>query len=222
MFEVQSLIDYFQSYGYIAVFSVLLLCGFGLPIPEDITLVAGGVISGLGHADIRIMVAVGMVGVLIGDSTMFLLGRVFGERVLQFRLIARLVTKRRYERVQAKFQKHGQFVLFAARFMPGLRSPIFVVAGMTRRVSFFKFIAIDGFAALISVPVWVYAGFLGADNIDALMEFVHRGQTAIFVGVAILISAFVSFKLWRRRASKPAEGQIEPPEQSAGESAPRG
>ncbi|MCV2509445.1 MAG: DedA family protein, partial [Neisseriaceae bacterium] len=40
---------FFSTYGYLAVFSVLILCGLGLPIPEDITLVAGGVISGLGQ-----------------------------------------------------------------------------------------------------------------------------------------------------------------------------
>lgn len=44
---LDSLIDFFTNYGSIAVFGVLLLCGFGLPIPEDITLVAGGVISSI-------------------------------------------------------------------------------------------------------------------------------------------------------------------------------
>ena len=39
---------FFTQYGYAAVFFVLVACGFGVPIPEDVTLVAGGVISGLG------------------------------------------------------------------------------------------------------------------------------------------------------------------------------
>jgi membrane protein DedA with SNARE-associated domain len=42
------LLPIFTEYGYVAVFLVLLACGFGLPLPEDITLVAGGVIAGLG------------------------------------------------------------------------------------------------------------------------------------------------------------------------------
>ena len=40
--------DLFAHYGYAAVFFVLVICGFGVPIPEDLTLVTGGVISGLG------------------------------------------------------------------------------------------------------------------------------------------------------------------------------
>lgn len=47
------LISIFSDYGYLAVFVMLLLCGFGLPIPEDITLVAGGIIAGLGYADVH-------------------------------------------------------------------------------------------------------------------------------------------------------------------------
>ena len=45
---LQLLTDFFTNYGYAAVFFVLLICGFGVPIPEDVTLVAGGIISGLG------------------------------------------------------------------------------------------------------------------------------------------------------------------------------
>ena len=60
------LISIFADYGYVAVFVMLLLCGFGLPIPEDITLVAGGIIAGLGYADVHTMFAVCMAGVLIG------------------------------------------------------------------------------------------------------------------------------------------------------------
>ena len=47
---------FFTQYGYAAVFFVLVACGFGVPIPEDVTLVAGGVISGLGYANVHIMV----------------------------------------------------------------------------------------------------------------------------------------------------------------------
>ena len=76
-----ALMPLFTEYGYIAVFVMLLICGFGVPVPEDVTLLTGGVIAGLGHADVHTMFAVGMAGVLIGDGTMFILGRVYGQRV---------------------------------------------------------------------------------------------------------------------------------------------
>ncbi|NLD09928.1 MAG: DedA family protein, partial [Xanthomonadaceae bacterium] len=100
----------FIDYGYVAVFIVLLLCGFGVPIPEDVTLVAGGVIAGLGHANPHIMVVVGLAGVLIGDGVMFLAGRIFGYRILRLKWGARIITRKRYIRVKALFTKYGNWV----------------------------------------------------------------------------------------------------------------
>ena len=100
---------FFIQYGYAAVFLVLLACGFGVPIPEDVTLVAGGVISGLGYTNVHIMVVVGMLGVLVGDGLMFAAGRVFGHRILKVRPIARVMTPQRYAQVQEKFDHNAGF-----------------------------------------------------------------------------------------------------------------
>lgn len=202
---LQLLTDFFTNYGYAAVFFVLLICGFGVPIPEDVTLVAGGIISGLGYTNVHTMFAVGMAGVLVGDATMFTIGRVYGTKVMQVRFVARYLTEERFMAVQEKFAKYGNWVLFVARFLPGLRSPIFLTAGMTRKVSFWRFLLMDGFAALISVPVWVYLGYFGANNRDWLLTWVHRGQSGILMVLAV---AAVGLGVWwwlrRRKTAKSA------------------
>lgn len=189
------LISIFSDYGYLAVFVMLLLCGFGLPIPEDITLVAGGIIAGLGYADVHTMFAVCMAGVLIGDGIMFTLGHHFGQRILAFAPVRRLVTPQRFAQVQEKFVKYGNWVLFIARFLPGLRSPIFIVAGMSRRISIWRFILMDGLAASISVPVWVYLGDYGAYNRQWLLDMISRGQAGIYsllgFGALIIIIIYI-------------------------------
>ncbi len=85
------LVQFFTNYGYAAVFACLVLCGLGVPVPEDITLVSGGVISGLGFANPHIMVAVGMAGVLFGDSTMYLGGRIFGYRIQKLKTFRKIL-----------------------------------------------------------------------------------------------------------------------------------
>jgi len=196
---LQILLDFFTGYGYVAVFTVLLVCGFGVPIPEDITLVAGGIISGLGYADVDIMFVVGMAGVLAGDGIMFAAGRFYGHKVQRFRPIARILTPERFEAVQEKFEKYGTWVLFVARFLPGLRSPIFITAGMTRRVPYWRFLLMDGFAALISVPVWVYLGHYGATQREWLMHMVHRGQMGILSVVGVLLTVLAILYLCKRK-----------------------
>jgi membrane protein DedA with SNARE-associated domain len=196
---LQLLLDFFTNYGYLAVFLVLMICGFGVPIPEDITLVAGGIISGLGYANVHIMFAVGMLGVLFGDAFMFVMGRVFGNKVLRIKLIAKILTPHRFALVQEKFVKYGNWVLFIARFLPGLRSPTYLVAGMTKRISYWRFLMLDGFAALISVPVWVYLGYFGAYKRQWLLTWVHRGQSGIlWISIALLAGALLLYLRHRK------------------------
>jgi len=192
------LVSIFSEHGYFAVFSVLMLCGFGLPVPEDITLVAGGVISGLENSKvhIHIMFMVGLAGVMVGDSVMFLAGYFKGESILKLKLISRIITPERYSSVQTQFEKYGRWVVFLARFMPGLRAAIFMSAGISKRVSFLRFFLMDGFAAIISVPIWVYLGYFFATNFDELLKHIHNGQIIIlsFLGLTILV-IFIIIKI---------------------------
>jgi membrane protein DedA with SNARE-associated domain len=186
--------------AYVAVVAALLACGFGVPVPEDIILVAAGVLSGLGVTDVRLMLVLGLGGVLVGDSIIFFLGRTCGERVRRLPLLRRLLTPERYAKVQEKFRRHGSRVVLLARFLPGLRTPIFLTAGMSRTVPFWRFALLDGLAALVSVPLWVVLGYLGADNRAWLAAWVHRSRTGVLVLVAVaLLVALVGWYVRNRR-----------------------
>ncbi|HEY0179613.1 MAG TPA: DedA family protein [Dokdonella sp.] len=192
-----ALIDLFMTHGYAAVFVVLLAGGFGLPIPEDLSLAAGGIIAGLGRANVHAMCATGLAGVLTGDSIMFLLGHHLGARARRVRWVAWLLTPRRYAKVQQQFSRYGNRTMFVARFLPGLRSAVFLSAGISHRVTFVRFLALDGLAALISVPVWVYLGYYGAENRDRLLDWIHRGQGGVAFAAVVLVG-LVAWSLWRR------------------------
>ena len=180
------------GWNYVIAFAVLILCGFGLPVPEDITLVAGGLVSGLGATDVRLMLIICFAGVLIGDATMYFIGKIFGYRIQRFKPMRKVLTPERFASVQEQFSKYGIWVLFAARFMPGLRSPIFMAAGMSQRVPFIHFLLMDGLAALISVPVWIYLGYFCAQSIPELIEKVKHGQSIMHIIIlAIVIVAIV-------------------------------
>lgn len=200
-----ALLPIFTQYGYLAVFVMLLICGFGVPIPEDVTLVTGGVIAGLGYADVNTMVLVGLAGVLIGDGLMFLLGRWYGQRIIQWPFFRRVLTPERFASAQDRFERYGRWVMFVARFLPGLRTPVFFTAGMTRKVPFLVWLTMDGVAALVSVPVWVYLGYYGALKIDWLFSMVHRGQSVILGTLAVGGVALLWVWWWRKKA-KHAKG----------------
>ena len=96
-------------------------------------------------------------------------------------------------------------VVFAARFMPGLRAPIFATCGITKKVSYIKFLSVDGFAALISVPVWVYLGFWAEyqfNSLAALENYIKTGQMSIGILLGILVLVLLILWQVKRRVHK--------------------
>lgn len=197
------LVSFFTDYGYWAVLFVSIICGFGVPIPEDITLVSGGIIAGLypENVNVHLMFVVSMFGVLLGDSVMYWLGRIYGVKILRFKPVRRVINLKRLRMVRQKFEQYGNRVLFTARFLPGLRAPIYTISGITRRVSYTRFVLIDFFAAVISVPIWVYLGYYGANNREWLMAQVKTGQNGIFIAIGLL-ALFLLFK-WYKAKKQP-------------------
>ena len=109
----------------------------------------------------------------------------------------KLVTLERLKMVREKFDQYGNRVLFVARFLPGLRAPIYMVSGITRRVSYTRFVLIDFCAAIISVPIWVYLGEL-VQELDWLHEQIQKGQLVIY----ILVGALAVFLFWKWKKAK--------------------
>ena len=206
---LETILDHFQGspLSLWGPFVILLLCGLGLPVPEDIILIAAGA---LGVLDERPWIEVSLVmyaGVMGGDSMIFVAGRFFGTKLRAAPWFQRIFPSAKQEKVEALFEKHGSTGMFLGRFLPGLRAPIFFTAG-SMRVSYWKFLFFDGFAALISVPAFVWLGHwlwtTFQDDIDQLnrtLSMTHEFSRWIVVLAAL---ACVVVWLWSRRAKKKA------------------
>ena len=138
---------------------MLVACGLGLPLPEDIVLITGGWLAAMPHGvpSVSAMVLVGLAGILVGDSIIFKAGHDYGERLLETRL-GKHIPAERVQRVRDLFDKHGPKFIMIARFVPGVRAVTYFVAG-TSGVPFWKFVIYDGLAACASAPAWVIAGY---------------------------------------------------------------
>ena len=81
---------------YLGVVFVLMLGGFGAPIPEDLPLLLGGYLCGSGQADVTIMLPVTLVAVLGADLMVYFLGRRYGHHVPKLPLLRRYLTEERW------------------------------------------------------------------------------------------------------------------------------
>lgn len=184
------------NFAYAGVFIVLVISGFGLPIPEDITLLAAGVACRTGSASLHLMIPMTFVAIVGADAMVFGLGRRYGYLVPKLPFFRRLLTKKRLAKASDFLHEHGGKSLFLARFMPGLRTPIYFTAGLLH-VSWWKFIVADGIAALISVPAIVLLGYFFADQLDKVKDWLTGTQLALLVPIAVI--AYFVWHKWRQK-----------------------
>jgi membrane protein DedA with SNARE-associated domain len=183
--------------AYLWLAGILLLCGLGLPIPEDISLIVAGYFSWRGVLNVHKAFLVCLAAVLAGDSLAFLLGRYFGRRVLASGLARKYFTPRRQLRVRAYFRKFGSKVVLVGRFTPGLRFTIFFTAG-TLHVRPAVFFIYDFSAAVFSVPVLVYSAWFFGGQIDRVVLLARRTEHGILVAF-LVVATFMIVKAVRRR-----------------------
>jgi membrane protein DedA with SNARE-associated domain len=205
---IEGAIEYF-SYGGLLI--VLLLGSLGLPIPEEVPIVAAGMLSHQQAMRWWLALPTCMVGVFAGDLILYWAGRHWGERVLDQALIGRLLTRARLEQIQAGYRRRGVLIVFLARNVMGLRAAAFVGAGVVG-LPFWKFAAADGAAIGYGVPLNFGLAYLFSRHLHAVLAEVHRVEGWIALLVVVGGGAWIYITLRRRgdRALAAAAGPLGP------------
>lgn len=197
------LIEFLQGFdgvrAYAVILGLLLICGLGVPLPEDITLIGAGLLAALGSISLPGALIAGFFGVLAGDAILFNLGRKYGRAVFDLPGFRRVFTPERVAAAERRVLSNSRFICFTARFLPGLRAPIYLTAGIMG-VKPTIFYALDGFAALISVPIWVVGGWWFAlkFDIDTGLRYAKDAQGLLVLAVATTIAIYFVIRRLRR------------------------
>lgn len=183
--------------AYATVFGILVACGLGVPLPEDISLILGGFLAHKGAASLSGMMLIGFAGILVGDSLIFYAGRRLGSQVGRSPtgFLAKVVTPEKRAKVEGLFGLHGQKIVMIARFLPGVRAVTYFTAG-SAGMSYWRFIFWDGLAALLSAPFFVWLGFHFGDKLDYGIGLMKEGQLVVLGAMAV---GGLGFFLWRKR-----------------------
>lgn len=190
--------------SYLVVFAILLACGLGLPLPEDVSLILGGFLVHQGRAELWAMMLTGYVGIIVGDSLIFYAGRRIGSKVgtKPGGFFARIVKPEKRARVEGLFKRHGEKIVMLARFMPGVRAVTYFTAGSVG-MKYSHFVFFDSVAALGSAPIFVYLGYRFGGELDYLIDQIRKGQRGVLA--AMVVIGVVGYLVMRWRAKREAQ-----------------
>jgi membrane-associated protein len=184
---------------YVFLFILLLLCGLGFPMAEELVLLAGGVLVASDVLHPLLMLLVNFLGVLIGDVFLFVLGRGVSSRLSRSPRFTHWFAHK-LERGRPVFARYGNTTVFLARFLPGLRAPTFLIAG-TMQMSLWRFVTIDILASLIFVPALGLIGYVFADQVDMIATWFQNAERALGTLMVLAFLGWLCRRSWERRKS---------------------
>jgi membrane protein DedA with SNARE-associated domain len=192
--------NYIEHFTYVGLFGVLLLCGLGLPLPEDVALLAGGFMAHRGITQLPMTLAVSLLGVVAGDNWLFYIGRRFGTGLVKYFQLGRPSSQAQIERLKGFMRRHGNRAIFYARFLAGVRALVYLTAG-SLGFSPGKFVFYDLLGAVISVPVVVSLGYLFGGQIEGIVRYLGGFEHLIWVVVvgSLIVYATRSLLFTRER-----------------------
>jgi membrane protein DedA with SNARE-associated domain len=204
MLTLDGIVDQLAGHNaYLGVFALLLAGGLGVPIPEELPVVAAGVLSREGLAQWWLALPVCVLGVLSGDVILYWAGHHWGERVLSWRPVRWVLSPERERRLKGAYRRHAVKTIVIARHVIGLRAAAFLTAGIAH-VPFWKFLATDAAAALAGVPLSFGLAYFFTDQIEAILTDVHRVERWGMLGALVLgiVVAAVMVHRWTRCAEE--------------------
>lgn len=195
------LIQLISDYPYIGVAALFLLCGLGLPLPEEIVLLAAGFVCAKYPDKVKLLPMMGWCAsaIMVGDMIPFTLGHVFGVRLLRLRWLRYFITKQRLATFDRWFRRRGDMVIVISRFLAGLRMVAFFTAG-AMKMRWGRFLFLDGLGIALMVPLLTWLGFSSAGFIEEMIAKVEKVERGLLWGTVItaLVLA-LGLWWWRRR-----------------------
>lgn len=189
--------------------------GVGLPLPEDLTLLAAGVLAHQHVFRLRDVIAVGFAAVVGADWIIYLAGRRYGRGIVALPTLARLFGASRLGAVRSAVERHGARAVFAARFLFGFRIATFLAAG-TFHVPAYRFALAEAAGSAIFVPATVTLGFLFSDRAERVARHVSRAQHWLVLLGLLALALYLALRAWIGRSGLGGEGAdtADPPDEA--------
>ena len=181
------------SHGYALTFILLFAEAVGFPFPAALALVAAG--AGVGSHTLygpAILLAA-VVGLMIGDSAQFWLGRYTGWALLGFLCRLSMNPETCILRSAESFYKRGKLTLVVAKFIPGVNTMAAPLAG-SMKMRYSQFLRLDLAGSLLYCTTYLLVGFVSRDFLAATLQGIHAAGRAMEILILVALIAYAIYR----------------------------
>lgn len=208
IFQWMSQFAYQPGTVYAALVGMMMLSAVGVPLPEEVTLISVGILAFMGAhpqhfpppfegapvVSVHMAASIAFVAVVFADTIIYFLGRFFGRKLLYHPRVRRFIPEDMMKRVEEWTHRYGTYACGIFRFTPGIRFPGHLACGMLH-FPVWKFVVIDGIAALISVPTQIYLlAHYGEPILTKLKQF-----KIVVLSLLVILIVYFLFKKFREK-----------------------
>ena len=190
--------SWIASYGYPAIFILLVTGIVGLPVPDETLLTLTGYLIFSGTLRLAPSCVSALLGTMSGVTISYIIGRIGGGRFLH-RFGARLhIRPESVDRVHGWFKRWGHWSLTIGYFVPGVRHVIAIVAGSTGlEYRTFALFAYSG--SVVWVGVFITAGYYLGERWQAFPQAMTNVALWLLAAALSGALAFWAIRAYRRR-----------------------
>lgn len=182
------------TYGALALAAVFLLAALGLPLPSTLCVIAGGAFIQQGVLTLAPTVALGLLGVVLGDTLSYGMGR-----LLRHPIQRRYGQSPAWLRAEHYFARRAGIAIFLTRcLLTPIAVPINLVAGGSD-YSLGRFVAYDAAGELVWLLVYGTLGYLFGSQWEYVSSLVSDAS-GMLVGLALAGAGVFALVRWQRRA----------------------
>lgn len=180
------LLQYGYAIGYLLIFIIIfaesgLLIGFFLP--GDSLLFTVGLLASQGHFDIALLLLLGCVAAVSGDSVGYLFGKKVGPSLFN-KPDSLLFKHENVEKAQHFYEEHGKKTIVLARFIPIVRTFAPIVAGIGN-MHYKTFVAYNVIGGITWVCSILLAGYFLGSTIPSIDRYILPIIAAIVIASVI-------------------------------------
>lgn len=189
-----SIFQLIGTFGYFGILVIMIANSVFIPIPTEITLPIAGFLANQNKLSLPLVILVSILGELIGATITFSLGHFIGERFVSYVLEKRrrllFLNKNSYDKASRWLTGHGFWVIFLAKFIPGLSTPTSLAAG-TLKIKYSRFIIIQLLVSLIYNSTFVLLGYYLGNNLESILGLIRKFQIVLVVGIIVIIILYL-------------------------------